>query len=94
MTCEFFTDSPDAILLTLWWHFTQKFRLKWSLEHYNLLWGDVVLKRSSTGVEFLEFKPQNGKMPDVDPKLRPKLFAIPGTLNILYTSSLKHNFID
>ena len=43
------STSPDTIINTLWWQFTTYFGMRGKTEHYNLCWGDVVLKRDIQG---------------------------------------------
>ena len=71
MTCMFSTDSPDAILFSLWLHLTEHFG--WLIEHSSLMWGDIVLKTPSMSDPFLIYKPQNGEVQSLDP-----LYANPG----------------
>lgn len=75
-------DSPKALINTMWWNNTLHFGLRGRQEHIQMRWGDVELKHSSTGEEYLEFseratKTRNGI--DGDSRaFKPKLFANPG----------------
>ena len=53
--CTFLAESPQAMINTLWLYFTMGFGLRGRHEHEQLLWGDIALKVSSAGEEFLEF---------------------------------------
>ena len=53
--CTFVSESPQAMINTLWLYFTMGFGLRGRHEHEQLLWGDIALKVSSAGDEFLEF---------------------------------------
>ena len=46
--------TPDSISNTLWWQFTTHFGMRVNREHYNLCWGDVVLKTDINNKEYLE----------------------------------------
>lgn len=49
------TERPEALLNTLWLNNTTQFSLRGCKEHRDMCWGDVKLKKTSTGVEFLEY---------------------------------------
>ena len=49
------TERPEALLNTLWLNNTTQFGLRGCKEHRDMCWGDVKLKKTSTGVEFLEY---------------------------------------
>ena len=52
------TGNPESILHTVWVNNSVHFGLKGRREHTNLLWGDIKLKETSDGKEYLEFTGQ------------------------------------
>ena len=50
-----FTGNPDSLLNTVWLNNGVYFGLRGRQDHTNMLWGDVELKRTSDGKEYLEF---------------------------------------
>lgn len=53
-----FSDNPQALLNLIWLNNGMFFGLRGRQDHLNMLWGDIQLKKTSAGKEFLEF---NGK---------------------------------
>ena len=77
------TDNPDAIVTTLWFNCTVHFGMRGREGHYNMKWGDVKLKKISSGDSFLEYheratKTRTGQSTDTNRKFMPKIFASPG----------------
>ena len=76
------TERPEALLNTLWLNNTTQFGLRGCKEHR--CWGDVKLKKTSTGVEFLEYGERQTKTRlgddtnDVRP-IAPKMFSLPNS---------------
>ena len=76
------TERPEALLNTLWLNNTTQFGLRGCKEHRDMCWGDVKLKKTSTGVEFLEYGERQTKTRlgddtnDVRP-IAPKMFSLP-----------------
>lgn len=78
------TETPDALLNTIWFNNTVHFGLRGCKEHRDMCWGDVKLCKNSTGQEYLEFherqtKTRTGNNPrDVRPII-PKMFSVPSS---------------
>ncbi|CAH3162433.1 unnamed protein product [Porites lobata] len=78
------TERPEALLNTLWLNNTTQFGLRGCKEHRDMCWGDVKLKKTSTGVEFLEYGERQTKTRlgddtnDVRP-IAPKMFSLPNS---------------
>ena len=53
------TRNPESLLNTLWLNNTLHFGLRGCKEHRDMCWGDVKLKRTADGEEFLEFNETN-----------------------------------
>lgn len=53
------SDNPKALLNLIWLNYGMFFGLRGRQDHLNMLWGDIQLKKTSAGKEFLEF---NGTM--------------------------------
>lgn len=76
-------SSPESLLNTLWLNHTH-FGLRGCQEHRDMKWGDVKLKTSADGAEFLEYterqtKTRTGAEPtDIRP-VKPKMFSVPGS---------------
>ena len=73
------TGNQQALLNTMWLNMTMHFGLRGRQEHVTMLWGDVELKKDSSGIEILAFnerttKIRQGATRDVRP-FRPKIFA-------------------
>ena len=49
------TRNPEALLNTLWLNSTTHFGLRGCKEHRDMCWGDVNLKETAGGKEYLEF---------------------------------------
>ena len=74
------SQTPDAILQTLWFYNTVHFGLRGRHEHHEMCWGDVTLKTSTDGHEYLEFcerqtKTRTGNDPRNVRDVKPKLWA-------------------
>jgi hypothetical protein len=73
--------TPDSIINTLWWQFTTHFGMRVNTEHYNLCWGDVVLKTDINNKEYLELvrerqtKTRTGADIKNTRTLNPKIYA-------------------
>lgn len=78
------TRSPESLLNTLWLNNTMHFGLRGCKEHRDMCWGDVKLKQTADGEEFLEFNERQTKTRtgsdcrDVR-KIAPKMFATDGS---------------
>jgi site-specific recombinase XerD len=78
------TRSPESLLNTLWLNNTMHFGLRGCKEHRDMCWGDVKLKQTADGEEFLEFNERQTKTRtgsdcrDVR-KIMPKMFATDGS---------------
>lgn len=53
--CIFFSDNPKALLNLIWLNNSIFFGLRGRQDHVNMLWGDIQLKKTSKGKEYLEF---------------------------------------
>lgn len=77
---QFGSETPDAILHTLWFYNTVHFGLRGRHEHREMCWGDVTLKTNTDGHEYLEFcerqsKTRTGNDPRNVRDVKPKLWA-------------------
>ena len=77
-------SSPESLLNTLWLNNTQHFGLRGCQEHRDMTWGDVQLKASADGVQFLEYterqtKTRTGAEPKDTRAVKPKMFSVPGS---------------
>ena len=77
-------SSPESLLNTLWLNNTQHFGLRGCQEHRDMKWGDIQLKTSADGVEFLEYterqiKTRTGAGPKDFRAVKPKIFSVPGS---------------
>ena len=75
-------SSPDALLNTLWFNNTVHFGLRGCKEHRDMCWGDVKLRQTTTGEEFLEYterqtKTRTGENPRDIRLIKPKMFSVP-----------------
>jgi len=52
-TC--FAGNPESLLNTVWLNNGVYFGLRGRQDHTNMLWGDIELKKTSDGKEYLEF---------------------------------------
>lgn len=52
-TC--FAGNPVSLLNTVWLNNGLYFGLRGRQDHTNMLWGDIELKKTSDGKEYLEF---------------------------------------
>ena len=78
------TSTPEALLNTIWFYNTIHFGLRGCKEHRNMCWGDVQLRQSTNGEEFLEYserqtKTRTGENPQDVRQIKPKMFAVPGS---------------
>ena len=78
------TSTPEALLNTIWFNNTIHFGLRGCKEHRNMCWGDVQLRQSTNGEEFLEFserqtKTRTGQNPRDVRQIKPKMFSVPGS---------------
>ena len=77
-------SSPESLLNTLWLNNTQHFGLRGCQEHRDMTWGDVQLKASADGVQFLEYterqtKTRTGAEPKDTRAVKPKMFSVPSS---------------
>ncbi|XP_068704633.1 uncharacterized protein KIAA1958-like [Montipora foliosa] len=77
-------SSPESLLNTLWLNNTQQFGLRGCQEHRTMRWGDVQLKTSADGTEFLEYterqtKTRTGTEPKDTCTVKLKMFSVPGS---------------
>ena len=77
-------SSPESLVNTLWLNNTQHFGLRGCQEHRDMKWGDVQLKTSADGVQFLEYTERQTKTrTGVEPKdtrtVKPKMFSVPSS---------------
>ncbi|XP_076075713.1 uncharacterized protein KIAA1958-like [Mytilus galloprovincialis] len=76
------TQNPEALLNAIWLNNGAYFGLRGRQDHVNMLWGDVLLKKTSNGKEYLEFNERStktrsgGKVGDYRP-VQPKVFEEP-----------------
>lgn len=79
----YLAGNPTAITNTLWLNFTMNFGLRGRQEHTQMQWGDVTLKKTTEGLQYLEFsserltKTRQGQK-GATRSFPPKLFEIPG----------------
>ena len=77
-------SSPESLVNTLWLNNTQHFGLRGCQEHRDMKWGDVQLKTSADGVQFLEYterqtKTRTGAEPKDTRTVKPKMFSVPSS---------------
>ena len=77
-------SSPESLLNTLWLNDTQHFGLRGCQEHRDMTWGDVQLKASADGLQFLEYterqtKTRTGAEPKDTRAVKPKMFSVPSS---------------
>ena len=48
-------SSAEALLNTIWFNNTIHFGLRGCKEHRDMCWGDVKLRQTTTGLEYLEY---------------------------------------
>ena len=78
------TSTPEALLNTIWFNNTIHFGLRGCKEHRNMCWGDVQLRQTTNGEEFLEYserqtKTRTGENPRDVRQIKPKMFSVPGS---------------
>ena len=49
------TESPEALLNTVWFYNTTLYGIRGGTESRNLRWGDIKLKKTDSGREYIEF---------------------------------------
>ena len=54
-------SSPEALLNTLWLNNTLHFGLRGCREHRDMCWGDIKLRKTANGVEYLQFNERQTK---------------------------------
>ena len=79
--------SPQAMLNTMWFYFTIGFGTRGRQEHVSMLWGDIELKTTTSGEEFIQFTERATKTRmGQDGNTRhdaPKIFSNPGTYKLI-----------
>ena len=78
------TSTPEAQLNTIWFNNTIHFGLRGCKEHRNMCWGDVQLRQTTNGEEFLEYserqtKTRTGENPRDVRQIKPKMFSVRGS---------------
>ena len=78
------TSTPEALLNTIWFNNTIHFGLRGCKEHRNMCWGDVQLRQTTNGEEFLEYserqtKTRTGENPRDVRQIKPKMLSVPGS---------------
>ena len=82
--CLLGTRNPEALLNTLWLNSTMHFGHRGCKEHRDMCWGDVKLKETADGKEYLEFNERQTKTRtgsdcrDIR-AMPPKMFATDGS---------------
>ena len=76
--------NGEALLNTVWLNNTQHFGLRGCQEHRDMKWGDVELKITADGLEYLEYnerqtKTRTGSQPKDTRTVKPKMFAVQGS---------------
>lgn len=77
------TESPQAIINTLWLNSTIHFGLRGGKEQRELRWGDVKLKQTPDGKEYLEYsverqtKTRTGSDPRITRQIKPRMYSAP-----------------
>lgn len=77
-------SSPEALINTLWLNNTQYFGLRGCQAHRVMKWGDVQLKTTSNGLDYLEYnerqtKTRTGAEANDTRKVKPRMFAVAGS---------------
>ena len=76
-------ESPQAVINTLWLNSTIHFGLRGGKEQRELCWGDVKLKQTPDGKEYLEYsverqtKTRTGSDPRDTRKIKPRMYSAP-----------------
>ena len=78
------TSTPEALLNTVWFNNAIHFGLRGCKEHRDMCWGDVQLRQTTNGEEFLEYserqtKTRTGENPRDVRQIKPKMFSVPGS---------------
>ncbi|VDI42032.1 Hypothetical predicted protein [Mytilus galloprovincialis] len=78
----FGTQNPEVLLNAIWLNNGAYFGLRGRHDHVNMLWGDVLLEKTSNGKEYLEFnerssKTRSGKKVGDYRPVQPKVFEEP-----------------
>ena len=90
--------NPEALINSVYFNNSMHFGLRGRHEHEQMLWGDVELKISASGQEYLEFteratKTRNGISGDTRP-FAPKMFSKPGKIYMYsYSITSTHTLI-
>ena len=76
--------NGKAVLNAVWLNNTQHFGLRKCQEHRDMKWGDVELKITADGLEYLEYnerqtKTRTGSQPKDTRTVKPKMFAVRGS---------------
>lgn len=77
-------STPEALLNTVWFNNTVYFGLRGCKEHRDMCWGDVQLRQTTNGEEFLEYterqtKTRTGENPRDVRQIKPKMFSVQGS---------------
>ena len=76
-------ESPQAVINTLWLNSTIHFGLRGGKEQRELRWGDVKLKQTPDGKEYIEYsverqtKTRTGSDPRDTRKIKPRMYSAP-----------------
>ena len=76
-------ESPQAVINTLWLNSTIHFGLRSGKEQREIRWGDVKLKQTPDGKEYLEYwverqtKTRTGTDPRDTRKIKPRMYSAP-----------------
>ena len=76
--------NGKALLNTVWLNNMQHFGLSRCQEHRDMKWGDVELKTTADGLEYLEYnerqtKTRTGSQPKDTQTVKPKMFPVQGS---------------
>ena len=78
------TSTPEALLNTVWFNNTIHFGLRGCKEHRDMCWGDVQLRQTTNGEEFLKYserqtKTRTGENPRDVRQIKKQIFSVPGS---------------
>ncbi|CAG2220035.1 unnamed protein product [Mytilus edulis] len=82
------TSNPDALTNTVWLNNSMHFGMRSSQEHQDMKFGDIEMKATSGGVQYLEFTERQTKTRKGEGSARPfapKMFAIAENTNKWYS---------
>ena len=73
-------NSPESLVNTIWWIFTQYIGLRGCREHQSMKVDDLALRNNDDGQEYLEFaegltKTRGGGLSEKSPDFSPKMFG-------------------